>query len=144
MRKRNRIKKQHLKMNHQTSQNGEQLAPLIHTHSWMFTYTFIPNTHTHSLSLFVFHSVKWILTPESPRTPLAQKHSSWSRILAPGIPRSLTLWLSRTKLCMKPSGRGCARSMRKTFSKHGGYVYHVYCTGRADFTGVHEGLETLS
>ena len=138
--KRNRIKRQHLKVNHQTSQNGEQLAPFTHTYECLHT----PHlTHTHSVSLFLFHSVKWILTPESPRTPLPQKHSSWSRILAPGIPRSLTLWLSRTKLCLRPSRRGCARSMRKKLSKHGGYVYHVlYWSSWLHWCP--EGLETLS
>ena len=116
--------KQHLKMNHQTSQNGEQLAPFTHTHECLHTHSHL--THTHTLSLFFFfHSVKWILTPESPRTPLPQKHSSWSKILALKKPVSLRLWLSRTKLWLKPSGRGCARSTRKSLPKHGGYVYHV-------------------
>ena len=48
MRKRNRIKKQHLKRNHQTSQNGEQLAPFTHTHECLHTHSHL--THTHTLS----------------------------------------------------------------------------------------------
>ena len=128
------------KMTHMTIQNGKQLfcfwtllahnldcPPFTHTHMNAYiqihTYTHkytLPFTHTHTFTLLVFHSVRWILKLESPRTPLPRTHNSWSRPLAPTPPRSLRLWLSKTKLCLLPSRMGWTRSMRIALSEHRG------------------------
>ena len=40
-------------MNHQTSQNGEQLAPFMHTHEYLHTHSHLTHTPTLSLSLLL-------------------------------------------------------------------------------------------
>ena len=73
MRKR---KKQHLKRNHQTSQNGEQLAPFTHIHECLRTHSYLTHTHTHSLSLLLLPQCKMdpdTREPQDTLTPKAQQ-----------------------------------------------------------------------
>ena len=67
-------------MNHQTSQNGEQLAPFTHTHECLHTHSHLTHTHTHThthiLSLLLLPQCKMdpdTAEPQDTLTPKAQQ-----------------------------------------------------------------------